>query len=197
MESGSTFLEGCGDLDGAFQASGHRTPLDVGRHHAGDLLPLLVADLQSAVADVDAPDDQHFAVEFDLAGCVPDQTGRVDSPCLQGAGERSGQSARRRGDDVVERGGVTVGRHPVVFGNRPVDSVEDGLLFLRQVGGPNLPLLRLDPNLGAIDHIGHPNPLSVSVDIPAADPIPAQTLSLGKPAVILAVCALARRRVFG
>jgi len=75
-----------------------------------------------AVADVDAPDDQYLAVQFDLAGRL---RGKETLPGwnptrLQRAPKCSGESPGGSCHDVVQRGGVRfVGSriHSVVLGN--------------------------------------------------------------------------------
>jgi hypothetical protein len=85
------------------------------------------------VVDVDTFDNEHLAVELDLADGFADQLAVtcVYPARLQRAPEGAGQSPTRRGDDVIERrrvGRIILGRDAVVCGDLGVDSKGDRVL---------------------------------------------------------------------
>ncbi len=76
---------------------------------------------------------------------------------LQRAGEGAGQSARGRGDDIVERG--RVGRkagagHAVVLGHLVVDAELDRFALTGKVGQPARTAEALDAHPGGVKDLG-------------------------------------------
>jgi hypothetical protein len=76
--------------------------------HPVDDRPVGVRVGAQRIADVDAFDDQHLAVQLDLAFRVSPETTASggDAARLERAPEGADQSTGRGGDDVVEGGGV-------------------------------------------------------------------------------------------
>ena len=110
----------------------------------------IAASCRQSVDDVDTFDDQDLVLEFDLAGDVRGQPLDLDLARSQRADERPGQSAARRGDDVVERRRVFLElsrQDAVMFRDRSMKAEAHRLLFARQPGEPYRPSLPFDSNV--------------------------------------------------
>jgi len=147
------------DRDRLVQRSIHRTEL---REHR--MYPLrsrlLVRGRPQTHPDVNSPDDEHVVLgQFDFTDRFAGQPVAVspDVARLQRAPEGPRQSARRRGDDVVEcRGaGLECGRGDlVVLGDRPVDAEDNRLRLAREVGAPDRPFHPFYSDVRPIHDVG-------------------------------------------
>lgn len=152
----------------------HRAALGIDPMGAFHRLPLLGAKLQM-VRDVDAAHDQHAVVFLNLTDRRGGQqifTGRYLSR-LQRAPEGAGQSAGRRGDEIVEGGGVrrvNVRIDAIVLGHLRVDAEEHRGFLNWEIRPAQWAFHPLDAHLGAIDHwIRHLLP-SAGLDDRTLDP---------------------------
>jgi hypothetical protein len=100
---------------------------------------------------VDALDHENAVLDFDLTCRVCDQSSFCGSDLtrFQRASERTGQSTRSGGDDIVERGGVlglatTV--DAVMVGDLVVNTKQDRLSLGRQCRPPQRAAHTLDPH---------------------------------------------------
>ena len=74
----------------------------------------------------------------------------VDPARFQRAAKGTGESTRRRSDDIIERRGVLgvlAGRRAVVLADWPMRAERDGLRFGRKVGLADRPALADDSHL--------------------------------------------------
>ena len=94
--------EFCSHGDCRFQTSINRASIREDPMHAGRGLPIAVPDSQSH-PHMNTADHEHVLLEFDLAHSFADQASsrRANLTRLQRASEGSGESARRRGNNVV------------------------------------------------------------------------------------------------
>jgi hypothetical protein len=109
---------------------------------------------------MDPLDDQHAALELDLAiGISPETTTPGgDTARFQRAPERAGQSTGHRRHEVVKRGGVrraVLTRHSVVLGDLAVDAERDWVGLGRQPRPAQRALLPLDMHLGPVGDLTH------------------------------------------
>ena len=94
-------------------------------------------------SQVDAPYYEHTFLCFHLASHFPYElpAARIDVTRIQRASEGAEHSTGGRGDQVVDRGGMRLGKFCwidfVVLGDGPVDAEDDRLRFTGQVGDPN------------------------------------------------------------
>jgi hypothetical protein len=127
------------DGDAAADRSRDRAAVGVEAEHPLDRGPLWLVGGQP-VGDVDAPDDQHLAVQLDLADrvCLETTVSGGDAARLQRAPEGPGQSPGGRGDQVVQGGRVRLGllgTGAVMLGHRAVDPEGDRPVLGRSSAG--------------------------------------------------------------
>ncbi len=109
------------------------------------------------VGDVYAADHQYASFGFHFAHGLRGEPSftRRNLARLQRAPEGSGESARRRGDQVIQGRrvrGMDVGIDTVVCGDLGVDPKQDGLGLDRQVGPSQRTLDAFDSHQRAIHH---------------------------------------------
>ena len=105
-------------------------------------LSLVLGASHQQVGDPDPLDHQHLVFEEDvtLPGCRQTAIAGVDPARLQRATQGAGQSTSRRGDDVVEGGGVVwelARRRPIVLAHLVVGAEQHRLGFGRHVCLPD------------------------------------------------------------
>lgn len=110
-----------------------------------------------AVDHVDAPQNQHPVLHFDLSrsiGAEPSFTRRYPAR-FQRASKRPRESPRCGRYDIIQRCGMGLGhtgRHAVVSRDRAVYPEPDRIRLRRKVGPPKRTFYSLDPNIGLVDH---------------------------------------------
>ena len=126
------------DFDRSLDGAGDRAEICVQAVNALDGLALLFRGAQFVVGE-DTANDQNFALELNLSPHLARELSvrRINLARFQRAPEGSGQSASRRGDHVIERGGArrkSFGRNFVVSCDLGVHAEDDRVFFRRQVG---------------------------------------------------------------
>jgi len=145
--------------DCRFQTSINGASIREDTMHARRGLPIPVLGFQSH-PHMDMADHEHVLLEFDLAHSFADQASsrRANLTRLQRASEGSGESARRRGNNVVKRRCARFGNgggNFVVFHNCAVDTENHRLGLCRKIRLPNRPFHSLDSHCGTIHHFTH------------------------------------------
>lgn len=110
------------------------------------------------VDDVNAPDDEDLLIELDLADRVGGQFFDRDLARCQRACKGARQSARGRGDDVVERRRVRLVRvraDAVMLRDRAMESKPDRFLFSRQPGQTDRASFTLDVDFRSVHDVAH------------------------------------------
>jgi hypothetical protein len=110
--------------------------------------------------DMNPADHQHAILQLDLADrlCRQPIARRGDLARLQRASKGSGQSARGRGNHVVQSRRMRwgrVGRNLIVLRDRAVDTEDDRLILGRQVSLADGTLHSLDSDMRSVDDIAH------------------------------------------
>jgi DDE domain len=127
--------------------------------HARSGFPILLLCFQSH-PDMNAPDHEHVFLELDLAYGFADQASgrRPNMTRLQRASKGSSELARRRGDDVVERGCPRFGNRAgefIVLRDGAVYAENHRLGFGGKIRLANRPFDSLDSNFRTIHHVAH------------------------------------------
>jgi hypothetical protein len=157
-------------LEGEFGGDGYRGDQGavdralIGEESVHALSSLAVGFLRlQSQADVDAADDEHAAIEFDLARSLRDQAAAsgLNLTRFQRASEGSGESTGGSGDDVIQCGGVLLEharRQLIVFRDGAVNAEDHRLALDGEIRTAHGPVHALDPNARAVDNVSHGSP---------------------------------------
>ena len=109
---------------------------------------------------MDAPYYEHTFVLLDFThslGHKPvDRRGNLTR--LQRASKGSGESTSRRGDDIVERGGMRregIRRNLIMLGDCAMDSEDHRRRLRGQIRAPHRTSLALDAHFRSVDYVSH------------------------------------------
>lgn len=146
-------------VDRRFQTSINGASICEDAMYARRGLPIRVLGFQSH-PHVDTADHQNVLLELDLAHSLADQASsrRTNLTRLQRASEGSGESARRCGNNVVERGCTRFGNgggNFIVFRDCAVYSKNHRLGLCGKIRLSNRPFDSLDSHCGTIHHFTH------------------------------------------
>jgi hypothetical protein len=109
---------------------------------------------------VDAPYHEHAFVLLDLTYSLGHQpvNRRGNLTRLQRASKGSGQSTGRRGDNIVERGGMRrkgIRRNLIMLGDCAMDAEDHRRRLRGQVSAAHGTSLALDAHFRSIDYVSH------------------------------------------
>jgi hypothetical protein len=117
---------------------------------------------------MNAPDDEHVVLEFDLAQRLGYQTvvRGIDLTRLQRASKGSGQSTRGRRHNIIQGCGVRLQNrlgNLIVFSDCAVDAEDHRQRFCGQIRLANRTLHPFDSDLGTIDDCRHPTSFTILI----------------------------------